>query len=531
MRKPALILWFLFLASTPTLALVATINEVEYLSGDDILIDGIVDTSTNPTLVIANFYNSSGALVANHSAISVGGSNNIFTMVIRPTEYANLTIPGDYVVNISEGNEEISLSFKVVKDKLFFIAHLIDSPDVRVVNTGNTVNLSNTPIKEGHNFSELIGLSRSGILHYGTINLPTGKNLTFVLVDNNFPGVYETVYIDNSANFSKIWKIRRVGEKISKDVNYVVAEIEYSTGDKLILVPPINDSIYSSGEIVYFVGFIENSTNHLKGNQSVNLALVDEKGNTIATKNATTTKEGYFVANFTAPNDTGKYFIEVNNTPVEVFSVENFKLFATVTDLSGTPRYTFAPNPKIKIVATVKDLAGEPINGAIVNATIIYPDGTLSSLLLTGGNGTYSKELDLKGKPLGKYKVNLVATYSNNKQETFTGFEIEAIGLEVMAINPRFIEEAEGPEAMIDAFAPGTKVSIAVILSNISEGGLMARGPEAAGLIDIESDGKNCSERVTVLEIKDENDNEIDLSSLNITICLLYTSPSPRDRG
>jgi len=518
MRKLALILWFLFLASTPTFALVATINEVEYLSGDDILIDGIVDTSTNPTLVIANFYNSSGALVANHSAISVGGSNNIFTMVIRPTEYANLTIPGDYVVNISDGNEEISLSFKVVKDKLFFIAHLIDSPDVKVVNTNNTVNLSSTPIKEGHNFSELIGLSRSNILHYGTINLPTGKNLTFVLVDNNFPGVYETVYIDNSANFSKIWKIRRVGEKISEDINYVVAEIEYSTGDKLILVPPIDDSIYSSGETVYFVGFIENSTNHLKGNQSVNLSLVDKKGNTIATKNATTTKEGYFVANFTAPSDTGKYFIKINNTPAEVFSVENFKLFATVTDLSGTPRYSFAPNPKIKIVATVKDLAGEPINGAIVNATIIYPDGTLSSLLLTGGNGTYSKELDLKGKPLGKYKVNLVATYSNNKQETFTGFEIEAIGLEIMAINPRFIEEAEGPEAMVDAFAPGTKVSIAVILSNISEGGLMARGPEAAGLIDIESDGKNCSERVTILEIKDENDNELDLSSLNITI-------------
>ena len=520
MRKIALILVFLFFMVTPSFAFVVTINKVEYLSGDDIVIDGIVDTSTNQTPVIAKFYNSSGAFIANSSAISVGGSNNIFAMVIHTTEpiYSSLTIPGDYIVNVSDGSEEISFNFKVVEDKLFFITHLIGSSDVKVVNTNNTVNLSNTTTKDGHNFSELVGLSQSNILHYGTINLQNGMNFTFVLVDNNFPGIYETVYIDKSLNFSKIWKVRKVGEKISENVNYVIAEVEYSTGDKLILVPPINDSVYSSGETVYFVGFVENSTNHLKGNQHINIVLVDKDGNIINTKNVSTTQDGYFVANLTAPSNTGKYFIEVNNTPAEVFSVESFKLFGVVTDLSGTPRYTFAPNPKIKIVATVKTLTGEPINGATVNATVIYPDGTLSSIVLTGGNGTYYKELNLEGKPQGKYKVNIIASYSNSKQETFVGFEIESIGLDVMAINPKFIENAEGPEAMVDAFAPGTKVSIAVILSNISEGGLMAKGPEAAGLINIESGGENCSERVTVLEIKDENDNEVDLSSLNITI-------------
>ena len=105
----------------PSFALVTNIDKTEYMLGEDIIIDGVVDTSTNQTLVVAKFYNSSGTLIANHSAISIGGSNNIFAMVIHTTDpaYINLTIPGDYVVNVSAGNEAIPLGFKIVSDKFY----------------------------------------------------------------------------------------------------------------------------------------------------------------------------------------------------------------------------------------------------------------------------------------------------------------------------------------------------------------------------------------------------------------------------
>ena len=516
----------------PSFALVTNIDKTEYMLGEDIIIDGVVDTSTNHTLVVAKFYNSSGTLIANHSAMSIGGSNNIFAMVIHTTDpaYINLTIPGDYVVNVSAGNEAIPLGFKMVSDKLYFKAHLAGMLDVKFVNTNNIINISNTTTKDGHNFSELKGLSLSGILHYGTyFNLTEdGMNFTFVLVDNRFPGIYDSVYIDKSANFSRIWKSRKIGEKIDETVDYVIAEVEFATGNKIILAPPINDSMYSGGEEVYFVGFVENSTNHLKGNQTVNITLVDSEGNVINSTEVNTTEEGCLNASFKAPNGTGNYFIEINGTPAEVFSVENFKLYGEITNLAGTPTYLFTPNPKLKIVARLKTLDGQLIDGASVSANISYPDGTTTSVPLTGGNGTYESELNLEGKPEGKYKVDIIASYSNKKQEFLTAFEIRSVSLQIMAINTQFLDSAGGPEAMVDSFAPNSKVSIAIMLINSSKG-LMEGPPEEVGVIDIEDykgDGVNCSDRITVLSVSDENGEELNKSSLNLMIVNMSVVPT-----
>ncbi|OYT42768.1 MAG: hypothetical protein B6U88_02830 [Candidatus Aenigmarchaeota archaeon ex4484_56] len=100
MDRKILIGIILLIYILPANALLVGIDKTEYIAGDDIVIDGVVDTSANQTQVIAKFYNSSGALIANHSAISIGGTNNIFSMVIHTTDpaYSNLTIPGDYII-------------------------------------------------------------------------------------------------------------------------------------------------------------------------------------------------------------------------------------------------------------------------------------------------------------------------------------------------------------------------------------------------------------------------------------------------
>ncbi|OYT42769.1 MAG: hypothetical protein B6U88_02835 [Candidatus Aenigmarchaeota archaeon ex4484_56] len=355
-----------------------------------------------------------------------------------------------------------------------------------------------------------------------------GVNFTFVLVDNSFPEIYDSVYIDKSANFSRIWKSRKIGKKIDETVNYVIAEIEFATGNKIILAPPVNDSMYSGGDYVYFVGFVENSTNHLKGNQTVNITLVDSEGNVINSTEINTTGDGCLNASFKAPSGTGSYFIEVNGTPAEVFSVENFKLYGEITNLAGTPTYLFTPNPKLKIVARLKTLNGQLIDGASVSASISYPDGTTTSVPLAGGNGTYESELNLEGKPEGKYKVDIIATYASQKQEFLTAFEIKSVSLQIAAINTQFLDSAGGPEAMVDSFAPNSKVSIAVMLINSSKG-LMEGPPEEVGVIDIEDykgDGVNCSDRITVLSVSDENGEELNKSSLNLTIVNMSVVPT-----
>ena len=508
----------------PSFALVASISNIEYLVGEDILVKGIVDTTTNPTSVDANFYNSLGELVATYSTTSTGGSNNFFSIVVHPSS-TNLTVPGEYTVSIGANNEVITLNFKIVEDKLYFRAHLVGESKIKIIVTNNTINLSNSTTKDGHNFSELVDLSLSNILHYGVAyNLTGGKNYTFVLVDDKFPGIYDTIYIDKSANFSKIWKSRKKGEKIDETVNYFIAEVEFATGNKIILAPPINDSTYSTNENIYFVGFIENSTGHLEPNQTINISLVDEKGNIINSEEVKSDKI-YLNTSFKAPNTTGTYFIEINNTPVEIFSVETFKLYGEITNLVGTPTYLFAPNPKVKIIAKLKTVEGQPIDGALVNANVSYPDGTIIPLYLKGGNGTYESELNLEGKPEGKYKVNIVATYNNTKREILIGFEIKSINLKIMAINVQFLDSPAGPEAMVDSFAPNSKVSIAVMLINSTKG-LIEGPPEEIGIIDIEDDNKNCSERVNVIGIFDENGNELNESSLNLTIVNLSVAPT-----
>jgi hypothetical protein len=209
---------------------------------------------------------------------------------------------------------------------------------------------------------------------------------------------------------------------------------------------------------------------------------------------------------------------------LEFFSVETFKIFGKVTDLSDSPSYTFTPNSVARISATVKDSSNNPIESLDVSATINYPNRTSQTVTLTGGNGTFSYDLNLAGATMGEYGVKISATYSSDTQEFSTGFSIKSISAEMMAINTELIGEAEGPSAFVTAFAPNKNATFLVALSDISKGGLFAGGPESEGLIDIDNSSTvedECNSSVSVVRIEDDRGVEITQNvnylSMNLT--------------
>ncbi|MEA3342952.1 MAG: hypothetical protein U9Q92_02200 [archaeon] len=500
-----------------SLALTVNTEKVDYVIGDTINVDGTAGfTAENVNISV---YNSTDNLMSSSVVNTTGGATNYYSCSIQIN--SNYT-PGNYYLSVNDGTGTVTSALSVLSEFLSLKSHLIKNPSVKPI---HTTYLVTGPGNYSSDFSDIFNLSISGTLHYGNISDLTGdgKNYSFALVDEKASSVYDMVYIDKNNTFSGIWKARHVGEKISADVNYTITDIEFSTGNMILLAPPIEDDSYSAGETVHLLVWTKNET-HMKAGTDVNISVVDKNDNI---KNATTgqtNSDGYLVTNFTAPADVGVYFVKVNDMPTEVFTVETFKLVGKITDLSGNPMFSFSENPKLKIVAKVKDASGNIIDSASVSAKILSPGGsTASQGTLTFDNNTndYMKEVDLSSVSAnGEYKVIITAEYGDT-QEFVTSFAIESVKLDVMAINPLFIEDAKGPEAMVDAFAPESNVSLMVVLSNASSGNIMECGPEEMGLIDIDNKSTavdECETRVTLISLRDEKGTEQNLSALNYQI-------------
>ncbi len=509
------------------MALTVNTEKIDYVIGDTINVDGTAGSGTDSVTI--SVYNSTDNLMSSSVVNTTGGTTNYFSCSILIN--SNYT-PGDYYLSIDDGTGTVTSALSVVSELLSLKAHLIKNPSVELIPTTYLVTGTNNYSSD---FSDIFNLSVSGTLHYGNISNLTGdgKNYSFVLVDEKTIGVYDMVYIDKNGNFTGIWKARHVGEKISADVNYTIADIEFTTGNKILLAPSIEDDSYSAGETVHLLVWAKNET-HMKGGVSANISVADKSDNIMNETSGQTNSDGYLVANFTAPADVGVYFVKVNDMPREVFTVETFKLVGKVTDLSGNPMFSFSENPKLKVVAKVKDASGNIIDSASVSAQLLSPSGSTVSqgtgtLAFDNNTNDYVKEVDLSSVSAnGKYKVTITADYNSNIQEFVTSFAIESVKLDVMAINPLFIEDAEGPEAMVDAFAPGANISLMVMLSNASSGNIMECGPEEEmGLIDIDNKSTvvdECNTSVTLVSLRDEKGTELNLSTLNYQIMNLSSA-------
>jgi len=519
-----LCLALLFLCFLPSAgAFNAYTDKITYAYNDTISIAGIVESSSAVN-VTAALYNASGELMNSSNVTSTGTSTNTFTITNKINgSYA----AGSYYAVVTDGTDAVNVSFGVVPELLMLEAHLMNSSTLIPVDTSSLVT-GDTDYSGNFTELRLLSLNTGKVLHYGNATV-NGTLYHFVLADPNYAGVYDTLYIDDDKDFrlyndtedgvGETEKLRKSREKFK---GYVIGEIDFATGNLVLLGIPLEDSVYNAGEQVYFVVIIKNSSYNIKSDQAIdiNVTLAD-KSNTVMSSVFNTTSTGYFVSNLSAPATPGFYTIKLNNTPAEVFTVETFMMYGSVSDQAGNPMYSFAPNPVVRITATVKTAGGDAINGATVSAVITYPNGTARSVTLSGGNGTYYNDVDMVNAPVGGYNVKISATYSSNTQEFQTGFQIEVISLYVMAINPQFMEEAEGPEATVDAFAPSGTISLMVLLSNISTGGFGASGPEGEGTIDIDNastTNDECNTSVQLVSVKDDRDVSLNLSLLNVSI-------------
>lgn len=536
----------LFPASVLAASISAVTNNIVYAWGDTLTITGTIN-STVATPLTATIFNISSNysihVMNTSSTISSGGTPNTFSISNAINDSYS---PDYYIINLTDGTDSVYMSITVVSLYVYLEPHLIGSSSILNISTSTVITSGNASYLGG-NFSEVVALSQSSPkkIFYGN-DSSTGKTYHFVVVDEKYAGSYDTLYISDTKMFQMYNssvpspKVKTAGEGINLNgADYVIWYIDFTTGDKVILARPIYSNIYSPNASVNFVVIAKNVRGQLAANEGINASLLNSNGDLINQTIGTTDSSGVFTYSFLAPSIVGTYSINVNySIGVEFFSVESFKLYGKITDLSDNPTSTFAPNPIVRISATVKNSTDYAVNPSSIYATVSYPDGTSQDLILTGGNGTFSHDLNLAGAPQGQYAVKITATYSGDTQEFSTGFSIRSVTADVMAINTQFINEAQGSEAFVDAFAPNTNVTLMAVLSDVSKGGFFAKGPEGEGGIDIDNASTavdECNTSVSIVSVED--DRGVDITSnisyqvMNLTNAINYLKISEGEGG
>ncbi|MFQ6009976.1 MAG: hypothetical protein ACE5J7_02545 [Candidatus Aenigmatarchaeota archaeon] len=480
-------------------------DKIIYETGDTVRITG--NASAASVLLTLNVTNSTSDVVLSTTNTSVSGGSYVFSFSAGAAD--------DYTARVYNGSDYVLIHYKVVSELLTHEANLINNTSIIPINTSTLITTDNAM---GGNFTELRDLSKSGTLHYGFYNF-SGRNWSFVLVDENLNETYDTLYVDDDMDFRLYNDTEDSGDgdNVERQLkqgklfeSYLIKKIEFSTGNKVFLAIPVPDSVYGTGETAYFMMFVENSTHHLKQDQAVavNITIRNKAGTVVNSLVGTTNSWGYFNSSFSTPSTAGIYTINANDTAVEIFSVEAFRLFGKVTDVTGSPTYSFAPNSKIKFEALSKTLAGALFNLSSISTSIILPNGSSTSVSMSvDSTGSYSGEWDSTGYPTGEYGVQITGTDSSSNQQTINlGFAIETLTLTIQPINTKYVDEAEGPGAFVTAFAPGKNMTLMVMLQNVTGGGFGPEGP--TGMVDIDNSSTaddECDDYVTLEKLTDEN--------------------------
>lgn len=524
----------------------ATADKLIYANTNETLtITGTISTTGSASLTLT-IYNSFASVMNSSTTTSSGGSSAINNNTFSFTNIINSSYSvGNYFILVSDGTDSVNMSFRVVSQYTTLEAYFINAlGDVINVSTSTTIQTGQEGFLNG-NFTELLNLSKSSPqkIHYGNYSID-GKTYHFVLVDETNTSSYDRLYIDDDTRFNLYndtedtgtetdieYQALKKGSLFSNNTfRYIVGEIERSTGNKLILFKPSSGKPpYSTSDTINFFVMAKNTT-HLLSNQVISVYILNSTGSVTSTTTHTTNEFGWFNASKTLSNvPAGFYVLNLNESlGIIPFPVEAFKLFVSTTDLSNTPTSSFAPNSKVRIAITSKSAASQ-INLSSFTATIYYPNASTVSKSKTDfsqvSDGIYRYDLDLTNAPSGRYGISISGSDGTNTQTSSAGFEIQSINFGAYAVNVRYADEAEGGGAMVNAFPPNSNVTIMTFLSNISAGGMIAKGPEGpTGLIT----PTNCNRSVTITEVKDENGISYSVSYrvMNVSDALTYLSVS-----
>ena len=492
-----------------------TTNQITYVWGDSLVVTGTL-SSVSAISVSAIIYNSTG-VVATLATTSSGDSANTFSVstAINSTHAA-----GDYVAVITGGTDSMNMSFRVIPSRVIMELYPVKSGD-DIINISTTTEITAGGALGG-NFTELLQLSKTNKIHYGNSSIG-GKLYYFVLVDQTNASSYDRLYIDDDKDFSlyndtednatcpdvEYQALKRSSVFSngtgSADFKYVVGDIEHTTGDKILLWK-VPENRPNTDESTNFIILTKNDTNMIS--TSVKVEVINSMGQNVTSIYYSTSSQFGWLNVSVPPLSSGTYSVKLNNSMASLtFSVEAFEMFATIADLSGSPAYSFSPDSKVRLLVTSKNSTGS-FNLSSFTATLYYPNGTTLSKsksdFTVSADGVYTIDYDLSGASTGMYGVSVTGTdASGNTQGASTGFEVKSVDFQAEAINTKYIEDADSAGAMVNAFPPLSNVTLMTFLSNISAGGMSAKGSEddMPGLIN----PGNCSSVVTLTEITDEN--------------------------
>jgi hypothetical protein len=500
----------------------ASASKIVYLQNQTLAVSGQIGTNSSMNVTFT-VYNTTGIAVASLQNESAAGYFYAYYLL-------NETIPGTYTIVLTDPqSSSISVNFSVAAELTYFKTFLINqSNGIVAVNTSTLVTEWNTT-GGNSNFTELVNLSVSKVLHYGNFSFPgSEKEYHLVLVDENSNLTYDRIYIDDDkvfqfyndtedSNSSMLpEKVLKPGDKFG---NFTIGFVEFEGGSTVLLIMPPDRPDFTGQQTVNYVVVATDQNGDIQDDKQINVAMINSTGGTLNSSNLSSNSFGYAMGNFTTSNATGQYFINFNQTlGVEPFSVESFKFMGKVTDLSNNPSYGFTPDSIIRIRVVAKTMAGSPQNLTTATAMVTHPSGSSASYTLSYvEDGVYSYDVDMAGASNGAYVVKITGSDGTNTQTMMTGFEIAAVGMEIEAVNLQFMDQMQ-KGGVVSAFYPGRNITIAVFQSNISAGGMMAEGPEGMAVIPIESGTFTCAQAVTVLEINDERGTALNMSAISMWI-------------
>lgn len=484
----------LFIFSSSAQALQVFLSNNVYELNEDIIYKVVSDTVSNVSVAV-NADNATAELMDSFTInISATGAT-------QTTQSQSFPV-GDYKVTFTQGSSSINAYFTVVDEILFPDCKLMGSAIPIFVETSTPINAFDDL---GGNFTDLLTLNLSQYIYYGNFSNLTGDDKTyhFVVIDDKAAGVYETVYIDDDKQF-RIFNDNEDNSsvpfletseglegmvEIDSSHRYILADMDTSTGHGLFMIVPRSSPSFTSSDMLYMLDMLSHENDTIVSNKTLNITIYDENDAVVNTGLVDINDNGYINATVNLSGyDSGKYFIFANGTPVDVFKVESFKLHAKITDLSDNPMSSFAPNSKVKVWAVSRNVNGNLIDlDSVPSGTILLPDGTTSALSFSKeSTGVYTAESSALTST-GEYKVTVSGT-SGSDTETFTsGFNIKSLLMEVMTLNPKYLDEGTGEGTMVSAFAPNSNISAAIFLLNASKGsGFKSGGPPCG------NDGSAC---------------------------------------
>jgi hypothetical protein len=516
---------FLFLLSASAQALQVFLDSDIYELNQDMQYKVISDTVANVSVAV----NADNATAELMDSFTINVSSTGATQATKSQSFPT----GNYKVTFTQGSSSINSYFTVVDEILF--------PDCKLMGSAIPIYVeTNTPIDAfddfGGNFTDLLALNQSQYVYYGNYSNLTGDGRVyhFVVIDEQVSGVYDTVYIDDDKKFQVFndsednasMPFLETSEglegmvEIDSSNRFIIADMDTSTGQGIFMIVPRSSPSFTSSDMLYMLDLLRHENDTVIPNQTLNITIYDEDDAIVNTNLVDINEDGYINASVNLSGfDSGKYFIFANDTPVDVFKVESFKLHAKITDLSDNPSSSFAPNSKVKVWAVSRNVNGNLIDlDSVPSGTILLPDGTTSALTFTKeSTGVYTAESSAL-TTTGEYKITVQGSSGSDTESFSTGFDVQSVGMEVMTLNPKYLDEGTGEGTMVSAFAPNSNVSAAIFLLNSSKGsGLKSGGPPCG------NDGSSCiatpcnNSQFDVV-VKDDNGNKHVLDDSNFTM-------------